>query len=146
MNKNFLVFALLMIVLGAALNFYLLSLIGVLIFFSALLSSQRQPQRPAPATSRDETRRMAPPKPMRMETPASPSKQMPVPAASMPAPVAAQSLSYSPALFPTAMFPSLSQMGAPPQVPETPAPATAAGGDEVLAMGAVLALLKLALG
>ena len=51
---------------------------------------------------------------------------------------------YSPALFPNPMFPSLSMMGSPPPAP--PPEAKPAERDEILEMGAMLALVKLLAG
>ena len=49
---------------------------------------------------------------------------------------------YSGSLFPGTMFPSLSQIGAPPTTTSQPPPSSQ-GRDELLEVGAILALLKL---
>jgi len=59
---------------------------------------------------------------------------------------AMQAQSYTPALFPSPMFPSLAGMGStPPAAKEAPTPKPD-GRDELVEVGTMLALLKLVFG
>lgn len=140
MNKSLVYFSVLMILLGVGSGFYLLSLLGGIALIPALLSPTRPPVRRAPEQPRQEPRRIIPPpfQPPRPSEPvANPVSYVASPAPSQP--------TYPAALFPTAMFPSLSTMGSTPQAKET-APAKQEGRDELVEVGAILALLKLAFG
>ena len=131
--------ATIVILLGAGLGFYPLIFVGLILLIPALMSPSRPPVRgaPTPPPPRQETRRIVPPTPH--------EKSIATPAPHFgPAPPAPQPHVAPQALFPMPMFPSLSQMGAPPE-PE-PATKTQEGRDEVVEVGVMLALMKLAFG
>jgi hypothetical protein len=64
----------------------------------------------------------------------------------MAAPAQSTQQGYSGALFPTQMFPSLTQIGTSAQQEMAPATGKQEGRDELVEYGAILALLKLAFG
>ncbi|MDG7008905.1 MAG: hypothetical protein JRN06_11855 [Nitrososphaerota archaeon] len=146
MNRNLLLFAIFLIVLGAGFNFYPLSLFGLIMLIPALMAPSRPVPRPTGAPTRQEVRRIAPP-PRPEPTPVQP-KPAAVPQASVmmsPTQQPSPYTSYSPALFPSAIFPSLSpSVAAPPQ--STVAAQKPAERDELLETGAVLALVRLIFG
>lgn len=145
MNRNLLALSIVMFVLGVSFNLYVLSLIGVLLFFPALLSSRRPPVPPGQPT-RPTPRRMPPPAPVGLQATPVPHPSMAQVPVSFPSSVTTQSQSYSPALFPTAMFPSLSQMGSTPPPAQESQPSKPPERDEVIEMAAIMALMKLAFG
>jgi len=57
-----------------------------------------------------------------------------------------QPISYTPALFPSPLLPSLSVMGSTPPPAKAPQEVKREGQDEVVEIGAMLALLKLVFG
>jgi len=57
-----------------------------------------------------------------------------------------QPISYAPPLFQSPMFPSLFSMGSAPPPAVVPQEVKRGGQDELIEVGALLALLKLALG
>ncbi|MDE1858321.1 MAG: hypothetical protein KGI26_04540 [Thaumarchaeota archaeon] len=142
MNKNLVIFGAFLIVLGAGVGYYLISLFGLLILIPALIAPSRPISR-LPTSAKEEPRRIAPkpqPMPAQVQTPASqPAMAAPI---SQPGPYS----SYSPALFPNSMFPSLSLSAAVQLQPASAAPAKAAERDELIETGALLALLKLFVG
>ena len=136
------VFALLLVLLGIGSGFYLLSFFGLLLLVPSLISSSRPPTRPAPAPPKQEVRRISPP-PVQQPQATVQASQPTTMAAPMPSP---QSPTYSMALFPTSMFPPISQLGTIPQPTKETAQRKPEERDELLEVGAVLALLRLALG
>jgi hypothetical protein len=167
MNRNLLVFSLFIIVAGLAFGLYIISFFGLLLFIPALAAPSRPPARntpPRPAQGQPQTqpwgrvipRRSSPappppPTPSPMTEPVAPPAP---PMASMatsysvPLPSPAQPVSYTPALFPSPLIPPMSAMGTAPQ----PQPAKSSqetrhdGRDELVEVGAILAILKLVFG
>jgi len=139
MNRGLLIFALLLVFLGIGFGLYLLSFFGLLLLIPALLSTPRPSSPPAPTQAKQETRRIAPPAAKQPETAPQTASQMAM--AATPFPV--QQQSYSPPLFPTPMFPSLSQTAIQPQPRGVPASEKPATQDELLEAGAILLLLRL---
>ncbi|HYB07537.1 MAG TPA: hypothetical protein VEB87_05220 [Nitrososphaerales archaeon] len=143
MNRGLLIFALLLVFLGIGFGLYLLSVFGLLLLIPALLSAPRPSTPPAPTQPKQETRRIVPRAAERPET-AHPPALTPAPSMAMATtPVPAQTQSYAPALFPTSMFPSLSQTAIQPQPQNVPASEKPAAQDELLEAGAILLLLRL---
>jgi len=141
LNRNLVYFSVLLILLGIGSEVYVLSLLGLLLLIPALLSPARPPVRRTPAP-RQEARRIVPQQPPRVST-QTPSPPHTIEIAPTP-PV--QQQTYTPALFPMPMFPSLSQMGSTPQPVKEPAQAKQEARDELVEVGTILALLKLAFG
>jgi len=172
MNRNLLIFSIIMILAGLTISPYIL-LIGLFLLFPALLvPSNPPPQRPPPSQGQQPVRRHAPQPAPTYEPSSAPAlqtaqaPQQMVPAAPIPT-TQISGMSYSPPLFPTSMFPSSSQSTPMSMFPsttlfsstgqlqrETPGPQAARGAhaesrepkDELLELGALLALLKLAFG
>ncbi len=142
LKRNLLVFALFLVLLGIGSSFYLLSLFGLLMLIPALLSSSRPPLRPAPPPARQETRRITPPP---LQQPAVALSQVP-PKTVFVTPTPIQTQTYSPSLFPKSIFPSNVQVGTSPQPVHESAAPKPAERDELLEIGTILALLRLALG
>jgi hypothetical protein len=154
LNRNLLVFSLLLIFAGAGTGFYLIALFGLLLLIPALMSPTRVPTRPTPAPTptKYQPRRIMPP-PVKqpepaMQAPSASSMAVPAPAqmaAYMAAPSSESSgMSYTPPLFPTSLFPSLSGMsGAQPPTPRGPEHPKPRGEDDLLEVGALLVLLRL---
>jgi len=139
LNRNLFVFAILLVILGIGFNIYLLSLFGLLLLIPAVLVTSRPPVRPAPVPPKQEVRRITSPPVQRAEV----IPPTPPPRSMMPATLPAQPQTYSPALFPTSMFPSISQVGTQPQPPREAAPAKPSERDELVEAGAILVLLRL---
>ena len=160
-NRGLLVFSILLILVGLGSGYDLLFVIGFFLLFPALLvTSKPRPQAPQPpqtSSGQQPVRRPPPqPTPSYEMAPTPPKTQMVVPPP-MP-PVQTSQVSYSPPLFPTSMFLGSSQplpIGTPPGASQS-APATQPpkevrveareSRDELLEIGAVLLLLKLAFG
>jgi hypothetical protein len=149
LNKNLVYFSIFLIFIGIGFGIYLISLLGAILLIPGLLSPTRlpAPRIPAPASAKP-PRRIIPPTPAHPTAPASEPQPMAtspsytsVSSASMDTPMQYQG--YTGPLFPAPMFPSLSQMGAPPSVTIQPPPPTNQGRDELLEVGAILAVLKL---
>ena len=145
LHRNLLLFSLILIGLGLASGYYLVIFFGILMLFPALSAPSRPPPRPSPGGTpvKQEPRRIIPPSPsnppQQASSPSPPSEPMAT------APAAQQSQMYTPILFPTSMFPSLSSYSTPPP----PAKATGAKHDErdeLVETGAILVILKLLLG
>ena len=142
------IFAVFLVVIGIGSGFYLLTFFGLLVLIPVLLSPSRPTTRPQPPSTqtrpREQPRRIAPP-PVQPYATATPPEQ-PAAALSPIPPPSAPSTAYSGALFPTSMFPPMSQMGTiPPQVKEG-SPKKPEERDELVEVGTILALLKLAFG
>jgi hypothetical protein len=147
-NTGLLVFALLLIFLGAF-TYPAVSVIGVFLLIPAALAPTKRPA-PRPASRPVGLPKRPAPTPTPYNTPpASPAPQPKAPVAEP-----ASTSSYAPmsspvsssALFPTTMFPSLS--AAPPSgnFPQGEMKRAAERGDDVLEVGLLLAVLKLLAG
>ncbi|MDG7012015.1 MAG: hypothetical protein JRN11_04205 [Nitrososphaerota archaeon] len=148
MNRNLLIFGLFLIIAGIFAGFYLLSVFGFLMVIPALLASSRPSQRPSPGPPREAPRRImqnAQPPPT-LSRDAATVQASTAAALTPPPPSQSQQFSYSPPLFPTVLLPSLSISMGVPQTPSEQAPKSQAREDDVLEMGAVLALARLLLG
>ncbi|MDG6949414.1 MAG: hypothetical protein JRM77_06165 [Nitrososphaerota archaeon] len=148
MNRNLLVFGLFLIIAGVFTSFYLLSVFGFLMVIPALLGSSRPPPLRGPGQQNEASRRVMPQtaQPPPTDGQKSPPAQVKPMAAMAPLPSPqSQQLSYSPALFPTTLLPSLSLSMAAPQPPEQVSKSQAKD-DELVEMGAILALARLLLG
>ncbi|HKT22043.1 MAG TPA: hypothetical protein VJR06_05470 [Nitrososphaerales archaeon] len=143
MNRNLLLFSFFLILLGVGFDFYLVSFFGVLLLIPAFMAPSRTAPRPAQTTASPGARRIGPPpKPQVAAQQAQPEPQ---PQSRMMPPAAqpGQSLPYSPALFPTSMFPSLSLSGGTNPQPVDSNAKQPSERDELIETGAMLALLKL---
>jgi hypothetical protein len=155
MNRNLLLFALFLAVLGVVFGFYLITFFGLLLLIPAALIPSRAPAR-TPQPPKQAARRTPPPQGLQSmakeQAPQSMSSQ-PVSQSMSPQPMAAMSSvpysssyqSYSPALFPSSMFPSLSMSGSAQPQPQGELAKKQAERDELVEVGAMLALLKLLL-
>ena len=160
MNRNLLVFSLFIIVAGLAFGLYIISFFGLLLLIPALAPSPRPPARNAPPPSQPQPWGRATP---RRSSPSPPAPPMPPPrtepvappappVASMatsyltPSPSPTQPVSYSLALFPSPLLPSLSTMGSVPQPAKMQQEVRHEGVDELVEVGALLVILKLVLG
>jgi len=158
LNRRLFVFSLLLMVAGFVSGIYLVSLIGLLLLIPSLASPSQAPARkPPPQTSQPSQppRRAAPPvhkppPPAQMSSPktepATPPAQEMTYMSTSPSVPSMQPLSYTPALFPSPMLPSLSLMGSPPSQAKAPQEVRREREDELVEVGAMLALLKLVLG
>ncbi len=149
MNRNLLVFSLLLIFLGFGFGLYLLSFFGLVLLIPSLLSPSRPPARPVPAPTPQEQRprRIAPP-PVQQPSVAPEPQPMPEAAKPMSPPMqpAYAPATYSGALFPTPILPALSRMDTMAMPTKEAAQKKSDDRDELVEVGAVLALLRLALG
>lgn len=142
MNRNLVLFSVLLVMLGIGSGFYLLSLLGSLFLIPALISRARPPPTRATPPEKQEARRIIPPTPAQPPAEAAPP-QVP---GYMASPQPTQQQWYSVALFPTTMFPSLSQLGSQVVPPFQPTTAKQEPRDDLVEVGAMIALLKLAFG
>lgn len=142
MNRNLFAFAFLLILLGLGFNFYLLAFFGLLMLIPAFLSSTRPRMRPTPTSVKQEPRRITPPLVRQPEVALSQTQ----PKSTVVAPSAEQPVTYSPSLFPTSMFPAHTQLGTSPQPIRETGAVKPAERDELLEVGTMLILLRLALG
>jgi hypothetical protein len=143
-NRNLFYFSVILILAGLFFGIYLIAFVGFLLLLPALLATPRPPAQPSPTPAKEAPRRIIPPTEKKPEA-APLGQSMPTTA---PPPVVMMPQSYSPALFPTPLMPSLSQMGmgyATQMAKETP-PTRPEGRDELVEVGTLLALLKLAFG
>jgi len=158
MNRSLLIFSLLVIFAGLALGLYIISFFGLLLLLPALATPSRPAQKPPPQPAQQPLPRRVTPR----STPPSPPPPAPTPMAEpvSPPPASmgsmvtsysasstspAQQASYSPALFPGPLLPSMSVVGSAPQ-PAKPHEARHEERDELVEVGAVLAILKLVFG
>lgn len=140
LNRNLVFFGVFLILIGAGSGVYLISFLGVLLLIPALLSPSRLPAPRTPASGQTQPpRRIIPPAPVKQ--PPSPQETQPMAATQTETPMQYQG--YAGPLFPAPMFPSLSQMGTPPSATSRPPPPAGQGRDELLEVGAILAVLKL---
>jgi hypothetical protein len=154
MNRNLFVFSLLLVFAGVGLDFYFISFIGLLLMIPSLLVSSRPPVRTAPQPSQTQQMpwRISPPAHVQQE-PKAPTVEtkveVPMPApmpAVPPSPMASSVATYSPPLFPMPIIPALSPVGYIPGQPKGTSSQKQGEGDELVEVGAILVLLKLALG
>ncbi len=144
LNRNLLILSLFLILAGFFSGLFLISFFGLLLLIPALSSASRPPTRPSPYQPKPAPRRITPPT---ASSPPPSSASAPTSMAT-PAPVYApppQAQSYSPALFPSPMMPSLSTMGSTQPMME-PVPTRKDGKDELVEAGAILAALKIIFG
>jgi hypothetical protein len=146
LNRNLLLFALFLIVLGVGFGIYLVSLFGLLMLIPALMATSRPPPRPVSAPSRQASRRIIPP-PMPQQMATLPNAETPPLTTMMvPTPQPSAYQSFSPALFPNSMFSYLTPPSTTPPKPiEAPAK-NQSERDELIETGAMLAVLKFLLG
>ncbi|HEV2139424.1 MAG TPA: hypothetical protein VGR53_11365 [Nitrososphaerales archaeon] len=145
MNRDLFGFAILLVLLGIGFGIYLISFFGLLLMIPAFLARPRQ-KTGTPLPVRQQARRISPP-PVRQAEPwvsATQSKAAapapaPEPATTTPTPT------FGVPIFPTSMFPPLSITSAPPTLNEAP-PVKSTQEDELLEIGAILALLRFAFG
>ena len=159
MNRNLLVFSLFIIVAGLAFGLYIISFFGLLLLIPALAAPTRPPAGnapPQPSQSRPWGRvipRPSSPPPSPAPTPkAEPMSPPAPPMSSMATSYMAissspgQPVSYTPALFPMPLLPAMSVMGSAPQPVKPPQESRHEGPDEIVEVGALLAMLKLLFG
>ena len=164
MNKNLLVFSLFVIVAGLAIGLYVISIFGLLLLITALAAPSRPPGQNAPprpaqpqpqSGGRVTPRRSPSPPPPPTQSPMSEPVVPPSPTSPMasmvtpysaPSPSPTQPFSYSPALFPWPMLSSMSTMGSTPQPAKPPQETRHVESDELVELGAMLAILKLVFG
>jgi hypothetical protein len=144
MNRGLLIFAILLILTGAFLNEYFISIFGFFLLFPAILSSRRPRQSRPPVSKEPQSRRVIPKPPPVYEP--QPPVQTPVLTPPPPAQVKQPQPTYSAALFPNVMFPSLSTALPSIQRPKESAEQSSTQRDELLEVGALLTLLRLVLG
>lgn len=144
-NRNLVGLAFLLILAGIGVGLYLLAFIGLLILIPALLAPSRVPSRPAPAPVRQETRRITPQPLLRQAEPATKEIQQ-KPTIMVPTPSTTATPVYSPALFPSSIFPSISQVSNYAQPTPPTNPQKSEQRDELLEVGAILAILRIAFG
>jgi len=150
MNRGLLAASIILVLLGAFSGFYFLAGVGVLLFFPALLSSPPRPAQKAPSTTtKTPPRRITPPSPpapMGLET----RGETKLPETYMTPSSQPSQASYSSALFPTPMFPSLSRYGmtsgTDQPLPSKEPQKREAETNDLLEVGVLLAILKLASG
>jgi hypothetical protein len=151
MNRGLLVFSFILILLGLVLGVGLVSIFGFLLLFPALLSTPK----PRPQGRPTGWEEQAPiPAPV-METPLEPVpivasvSMSATPKAAAPISIPLSSppqISYSAPLFPTSIFPSLSQQMSTTAAPKEAKSQALVPKDEILELGALLALMKLVFG
>jgi hypothetical protein len=150
MNRNLLLFALFLAVLGIGFDFYLLTFFGLLLLIPAALIPSKPPAR-TPQPPKQVARRTGPPQSSQSmakeQAPQPMSQYVPQSMAAMaPAQYSSSYQSYSPALFPNSMFPSLSMSGSATPQPQGEPAKKQPERDQLVEAGAILAILKLMLG
>lgn len=146
MNRDLFGFAILLVLLGIGFGIYLISFFGLLLMIPAFLARPRQKKGGTPPPIKQQTRRISPP-PVRQAEPWVSTVQpkvatsAPTPAPETPTPTP----TFEVPIFPTSMFPSLSMTSAP-QTSKEIVTARPTQEDELLKIGAILALLRFAFG
>jgi hypothetical protein len=148
LNLSLATAAFVIIVLGAAVGFYPISVLGVIILLGALLAQSGPPaprRQPIPQRSTMQQSRIAPPR-VAPQSASKPTPQM-VPQSqpqTMFPQASNEGYASNSALFPFTMFPSMSPLPAAPQ-PHTQKPATekAETQNDLVEMAAVVVLLKM---
>lgn len=158
MNRNLLLFAVFLAVLGIVFDFYLLTFFGLLLIIPAAMIPSKPPTQTSQPTSQQPRRTSSPrsatsmtreeaPHPSPQSMAQSVPQYTPQPMApTQPAPYLGSYQSYSPSLFPTSIFPSLSISGMAAPQPQGEPAKKQSERDELVEVGAMLALLKLLLG
>lgn len=141
MNRSLAYFSMLLIIVGVAFGYYLISFLGALLLIPSLLSPSRPPVPQQSTPQKQEPWRIT-----SHETPQfSPAKvagpqAMAIPMTEQPQPTPMQT--YSSPLFPMPMFPSLNQTPSPSQTPT----AERERADELVEVAAIVVLLKFVFG
>ncbi|QQG48042.1 MAG: hypothetical protein HY247_04540 [archaeon] len=146
MNRGLLFFSILVVLAGIGSKSIFVAFFGVFLAVVSLIPSRRFTSKLPPVGTRVGPRTV-----QRATPPTSQTSTEPDPAAALLAAVSASSASksnptYTPALFPGPIFPSLSLQGQPTQNPPAKTSAQPAEKDEVLEVGAILALARVLLG
>jgi len=155
MNRSLLVFSILLILMGIGLGQDFIAVFGFFLLLPALFSTPRPRPQGTPTGSGQQAPEPAPgPAPV-METAPEPASfletasrsvaQQTVAPTSMPPPPPSQP-SFSAPLFPTCIFPGASQQIQTAQAPEDARTKGPDSKDDVLELGALLALVKLVFG
>ena len=147
MIRGLLYFSVLLILLGAYGGAYPVSIVGVLLLIPALAAPSRRPsaEKKPPPPPLQQYRRVIPrtaPVPMDSQAAVSATPHAEPPAL---APFEHQE-TYTGALFPTSIFPTLSLSPVSQQAAEDPRKAVQGQKDEVLEVGTIVAIMKLILG
>ncbi|HEV2226845.1 MAG TPA: hypothetical protein VGR56_08605 [Nitrososphaerales archaeon] len=146
MNRDLFGFAILLVLLGIGFGIYLISFVGLLLMIPAFLARPRQKTGTNPPPIRQQTRRISPPPVRQAEPWVTTAKPVATPPVPTPEPTSSTSTpTFGVPIFPTSMFPPLSITSAPPTLDAAP-PLKSAQGDELLEIGAILALLRFAFG
>ncbi|MDV3292986.1 MAG: hypothetical protein LYZ70_01800 [Nitrososphaerales archaeon] len=146
MNRGLALFSFFLIVLGAGAGFYPVSVLGILLLIPALVVPSRRPL-PRPQTTPPERRRPAPAPSVILAATTPQSKQETPKVQMTSAPTEEQRAATIPALFPTAMFPSMFPSFPTQQAQERkPAGEKPESRDEVLELAALVAILRLVSG
>jgi hypothetical protein len=148
LNRNLFSFAILLVLLGIGFGIYLISFFGLLLMIGAFLARSRPKTSPPPpqVQVKQQARRISPLPPRQAEPWAKTIQQPVAPPPPAPEPAAtSQTPTFEVPIFPNLMFPSLSttSVTSPSKEATTPKPAQE---DELLQIGAILALLRFAFG
>jgi len=162
MNRNLLVFSLFIIAAGLAFGLYIITFFGLLLLIPALAAPSRPPARNAPQQPAKQQPqpwgRVIPPRPSPLPSAPTPSHRNEPTAPQMqpmatmatsyvtPSPSPTQIVSHTPALFPLPLLPAMSVMGSAPQPAKSPQETRNEGRDELVEVGALLAVLKIIFG
>jgi hypothetical protein len=146
MNRGLLAFAVFLIVIGASFNVIQALIIGLFLLFPAVLTTPKPRSQRIPSSQVPSPRRIAPRPPPVIEKPvveAPPDVALPmVTAASQ----VRQQPTFSPALFPNPIFPTLSKIPLSTVAPREAEKQPTEQREELLEFGALIALLRLAFG
>ncbi|HEY6283349.1 MAG TPA: hypothetical protein VIW22_05430 [Nitrososphaerales archaeon] len=152
MNRDLFGFAILLVLLGIGFGIYLISFFGLILMIPAFLARSRQKSAGPPVPAKQPPpRRISPPAVRQAEPWVSTPKQpavTPAPAYAPPLASASttnQTPTFEVPIFPNSMFPSLSPTSAANPAEETTTPKPTQQ-DELLQVGAILALLRFAFG
>jgi len=143
-NRGLLVLSVLLIILGIGSGLYFASLFGFILLFPAILPG-RPRSNPIPVKTQPIPRRIAPPPQMLKVSSTPPSAPTPAYAPSTPLQLQTGAATFAPPLFPTNIFPTLS-LSPPTAEAKTSAPEQKNDRDDLLEFGAILAIIRLALG
>ncbi len=147
MNRNLLIFSILLIAIGVVSGYYYVSVLGFFLLLPSLISStRRQGPVPIPKRGAPPPRRILPPaRTTELIAPPEPAKPT---ATLVPATPPTPTVNYSPPLFPTVIFPSFNPPTSSVQPQQVAPPQQQQPGqrDELLEIGAIVAIVKLALG
>ena len=159
LNRNLLILAFFLIVVGALSGFYIISFFGILIMIPALSGPTKPPKGQTPQAPQQQRQQPQPPRTIPRSYQRPPTTTAPAPKAgpaapppqsmstmAAPSPAPYQPMLYTPALFPGPLLPSLSTMGGTQQPAMAPAELKREGRDELVEVGTMLAILKLVFG